>query len=67
MKVQDMNEEKLSLDQELLKMCGYDGTEILMNPHTGSVDTAENWACEASGWDDSYDDIYEQFDELIQI
>lgn len=36
----------------------------LMNPHTGSVDTEENWRAEMPGWGDTAE---EQFKSLIEV
>ncbi len=45
---------------KILKSRNFTGHEMLMNPMTGSVDTAENWACEIE--DNSSD-----FETLIEV
>lgn len=60
-------EEALEFMADLLKAFDYEGHEKLMNTPTGSVDTAENWAAEAYTWSDCEDEIYEQFEELIEV
>jgi hypothetical protein len=46
---------------------GYDGWEMLMNPETGSVDMAKNWALECHQWADTTTEIAEQFFSLIEV
>lgn len=43
--------------------------KMLMNPHTGSVDTAENWMAEMSTWEtnDEGKTPQEQFDSLVEV
>jgi len=53
------------LEKRLLEKFGYQGDEILVNPATGSEDSAENWACEANGWSETEEEIFEK--EVIRI
>lgn len=59
--------ENTTLEQELLEQFEFNGDENLMNPSTGSVDTAESWACEAINWSESEEEIYEQFGDLVEV
>ena len=45
---------------------GYVGHEMLMNPATGSVDTAESWASQAHEWVDEDGDEFENFGYLFK-
>lgn len=46
---------------------GYKGDEFLMNPPTGSVETADSWASEAHLWDEEDKSIEEQFESLVEV
>lgn len=46
---------------------GYKGSEMLMNPVTGSVCTAREWADSAADWDESDSSVSDQFAELIEV
>ena len=41
--------------------------KYLMNPHTGSVDTEQNWLAEISDWDCEEVSVGEQFNSLIEV
>lgn len=45
---------------------GYKGHEMLMNPFTGSIDTADVWASDAHDWIEA-GDIFEQFSSLVEV
>jgi hypothetical protein len=41
--------------------------QYLMNPVTGSVDIADNWAAEMFTWDDDPAECQRQFNRLIEV
>lgn len=46
---------------------GYTEDDILMNPCTGSVDTAKNWALESARWNRDIETAQMQFSQLIHV
>lgn len=50
-----------------LKELGYIGPEKLMNPETGSIDTAENWFSDMENWSCDYASLEDQFFSLVLI
>lgn len=57
----------MRLPEYLLYMLSYEGHEMLMNPITGSVDSASNWALESNDWDFSRNECLDQFSTLICV
>lgn len=53
--------------KDFYKECGYKDTDLLMNPATGSVDTAKNWSDEMIDWDTEDESAEEQFSQLIHV
>ena len=51
----------------LLNAFSYNADDMLMNPATGSVDTAENWALDCRSWDDDAKKCVAQFASLKKV
>jgi hypothetical protein len=49
------------------KHFGYKNDDMLMNPHTGTVDLAQYWALEADEWDTEENTVEEQFATLVHV
>ncbi len=57
----------MNYKEAILKDMGYQGHELLMNPETGSVDTAKNWAEDCLDWYVDILSIEEQFNNFIKV
>lgn len=55
---------------KILTEFGYNGSEMLMNSETGSVDTSLNWTLDTDSWlggEDGEMTVEDQFSTLTQV